>query len=63
MKDKKILLVIMLLMMLMLFVIVILCDNYNTRKANEKLKKEKYEIKLKCSKLEDEKLQRIIKGE
>ena len=63
MKDKKILLVIMLLMLLMLFSIVILCDNYNTRKANKNLKKEKYEIKLKCSKLEDEKLQRIIKGE
>lgn len=63
MKDKKTLLVIMLLMMLMLFVIVILCDNYNTRKANDKLKKEKYEIRLKCNKLEDEKLQRLIKGE
>lgn len=62
MKDKKILLVIMLLMMLMLFVIVILCDNYNTRKANEKLKKEKYEIKLKCKRLEEEKLQIILKN-
>ena len=28
----------------------------------EKLKKEKYEIKLKCERLEEEKLKRIIKG-
>lgn len=63
MKDKKILLVIPLVLMLCITMGIILYDNYETRKVNEKLKKEKYEIKLKCSKLEDEKLQRIIKGE
>lgn len=44
-------------------IVIIFNDNYNTRKANEKLKKEKYEIKLKCKRLEEEKLQKIIKGE
>ncbi len=63
MKDKKTLLVIMLLMILMLFVIVILCDNYNTGKINNKIKKELYETKQKCNKLEDERLEKIVKGE
>lgn len=63
MKDKKILLVIPLVLMLCITMGIILYDNYATRKANDKLKKEKYEIRLKCKRLEDEQLQRIIKGE
>lgn len=63
MKDNKILLLIPLIGIFFILTGIVIYDNYATNKANEKLKKEKYEIKLKCEKLEEEQLKRIIKGE
>ena len=62
MKDKTILFIPIILLFFILTGIV-MYDNYATNKANEKLKREKYEIKQECKKLEDEQLKRIIKGD
>ena len=60
MKDKKILLVIPLVLMLCITMGIILYDNYTTRKANDKLKKEKFECKQELNKLKDKELERIV---
>ena len=60
MKDKKILLIIPLVLMLCVTMGIILYDNYTTRKANDKLKKEKYECKQELNKLKDKELERIV---
>lgn len=60
MKDKKILLLIPLVLMLCITMGIILYDNYATRKANDKLKKEKYECKQELNKLKDKELERIV---
>lgn len=62
MKDKT-LLFIPLIGIFFILTGIVIYDNYATNKANDKLKREKYELKQKCEKLEDEQLKRIIKGE
>ena len=62
-KDNKILLVIPLIAILILMLGIMCYDNYNARQINEKLKKEKFELKEKIKKLEEEKLKAIVKGE
>ena len=57
--------VFMLLMPLVLLIILIgliLYDNYATKRANDKLKKETYEYKQRLQKCQDERLKEIIGG-
>ena len=62
MKDKKILLLIPLMLMAIIMIVIIFNDNYNTRKANDKLKKEKFECKQELNKIKDKELERIVSG-
>ena len=63
-RDNKIIIVNVFIAAVFIFLFIVdMWEINELNSANEKLKKEKYEIQAKCKQLEEEKLQRIIKGE
>ena len=61
MKDKSIYIVLFLILILALIFTAIFIINNDLTKINEQLKKENYNLKIKIDKLEDEKLNLIVK--
>lgn len=61
MKDKSIYIILFLILILALIFTAIFISNGNLTKINEELKKENYNLKTKVNKLEDEKLDLIVK--
>ena len=62
MKKLELLLPGILALLLAFILIGIVYNSYNTNKINKKLKKEKYELKEKVKKLEQEKLNLVLKN-